>query len=80
MVEKDATPLITPTASGGGDEGWVTYALPMLLVSNVPVKLLVDKLGSPLEILLLVTLATLICIASEIIWRTALKRYTSASS
>lgn len=57
-----------------------TFVLPMLLVSNVPVKLLVDKLGSPLEILLLVTLATLICIASEIVWRTALKRYTSASS
>ena len=57
-----------------------TFVLPMLLVSNVPVKLLVDKLGSPLEILLLVTLAVLICITSEIIWRTALKRYTSASS
>ena len=57
-----------------------TFVLPMLLVSNVPVKLLVDKLGSPLEILLLVTLAALICVASEIVWRTALKRYTSASS
>ena len=57
-----------------------TFALPMLLVSNVPVKLLVDKLGSPLEILLLVTLAALIFIASELVWRTALKRYTSASS
>ena len=57
-----------------------TFVLPMLLVSNVPVKLLVDKLGSPLEILLLVTLAVLICVVSEIVWRTALKRYTSASS
>ncbi|PAW89721.1 MAG: hypothetical protein B9S33_02640 [Pedosphaera sp. Tous-C6FEB] len=57
-----------------------TFVLPMLLVSNVPVKLLVDKLGSPLEILLLVTLAALICVASELVWRTALKRYTSASS
>jgi len=57
-----------------------TFALPMLLVSNVPAKLLVDKLGSPFEILLLVTLAGLIFLASEILWRTALKRYTSASS
>lgn len=57
-----------------------TFVLPMLLVSNVPVKLLVDKLGSPLEILLLITLAALICVVSEIVWRTALKRYTSASS
>lgn len=57
-----------------------TFALPMLLVSNVPVKLLVDKLGSPLEILLLVALAAAIFIASEVLWKTALKRYTSASS
>ncbi len=57
-----------------------TYALPMLLVSNVPVKLLVAKLGSPLEILLLVALAALLFAASEFVWRTALKRYTSASS
>lgn len=57
-----------------------TFALPMLLVSNVPVKLLVDKLSSPLEIVLLVALATLIFAASELLWRTALKRYTSASS
>ena len=57
-----------------------TFALPMLLVSNVPVKLLVAKLSSPLEIVLLVTLAALIFVASELVWRTALKRYTSASS
>ncbi len=57
-----------------------TFVLPMLLVSNVPVKLLVDKLGSPFEILLLVALAAIIFGASELLWRTALKRYTSASS
>lgn len=57
-----------------------TFALPMLLVSNVPVKLLVDKLGSPLEMILLLALAVLIYAASELLWRTALKRYTSASS
>ncbi len=57
-----------------------TFALPMLLVSNVPVKLLVDKLASPFEMLLLVSLAALIFTASELLWRTALKRYTSASS
>ncbi|MEQ2007963.1 MAG: ABC-2 family transporter protein [Limisphaerales bacterium] len=57
-----------------------TFALPMLLVSNVPVKLLVDKLASPFEMLLLVSLAALIFAASELLWRTALKRYTSASS
>ncbi len=29
VLEKDITPLVTPTPSVGGDEGWVTYALPM---------------------------------------------------
>ena len=57
-----------------------TFALPMLLVSNVPVKLLVNKLTSPLELLLLLVLAALIFAASEWLWRTALRRYTSASS
>jgi len=57
-----------------------TFVLPMLLVSNVPVKMLVDKLSSPLEMLLLLALAALICAASELLWRIALRRYTSASS
>ncbi len=57
-----------------------TFVLPMLLVSNVPVKLLVDKLDSPLEVVLLLALAALIYAASELLWRTALKRYSSASS
>ncbi len=64
----------------GAFKAFFTFALPMLLVSNVPVKLLVDKLGSPFEMLLLVSLAALIFTASELLWRTALKRYTSASS
>ena len=29
VAEKDASPLVAPTPSVGGDEGWVTYALPM---------------------------------------------------
>mgnify|MGYP000376112429 CR=1 FL=1 len=29
VLEKDITPMATPTPSVGGDEGWVTYALPM---------------------------------------------------
>ena len=57
-----------------------TFVLPMLLVSNVPVKLLVDKLTAPTEILLLTALAALIFAVSEALWRFALRRYTSASS
>jgi ABC-2 type transport system permease protein len=57
-----------------------TYALPMLLVVNVPVKLLADKLGNPLEILLLAGMSLACFAASEWFWRLSLRRYTSASS
>lgn len=57
-----------------------TYVLPMLLVSNVPVKLLTAKLGSPLEIVLLLLMAGLCFCVSEWGWRQSVKRYTSASS
>lgn len=57
-----------------------TYALPVLLVVNVPVKLLVDKLGTPLELLLLVGMSLLLLVVSEWFWRVSLRRYTSASS
>lgn len=56
------------------------FALPMLLVANVPVKLLTNKLSSPWEMLLLVVMS-LGCLAiSELAWRFSIKRYTSASS
>jgi len=57
-----------------------TFALPMLLVANVPVKLLVNKLSSPLELLVLLGMA-IVCLAlSEGVWRFSVKHYTSASS
>lgn len=57
-----------------------TFAVPMLLVSNVPAKLLIAKLGSPLEILLLLGMAGVCFLVSEWAWRTSLRQYTSASS
>jgi ABC-2 type transport system permease protein len=57
-----------------------TFGIPMLLVANVPAKLLVSKLGSPFEMLLLVLMSLLCFVLSEVIWRNSLKRYTSASS
>lgn len=57
-----------------------TYALPMLLVANVPTKVLADKLSSPLEMLLLVGLSGVLLAVSEWGWRRSLRRYTSASS
>jgi len=57
-----------------------TFAIPMLLVSNVPVKLLTQKLGSPLEMGLLLGMSLLCFAASELVWRLSVRRYTSASS
>ena len=55
-------------------------ALPMLLVSNVPVKMLVTRLGSPLELCWLLLLALGCFLASHFVWQRALKVYGSASS
>ncbi|MBM3836482.1 MAG: hypothetical protein FJ398_00740 [Verrucomicrobia bacterium] len=57
-----------------------TFALPMLLVSNVPVKLLVERLEQPLEMALLLVMSLLCFAASECVWRFSLRHYTSASS
>ena len=64
--------------------GWFravfTFAVPMLLVANVPVKLLVQKLGSPLEMVLLLGMAAICLWLSEVVWRLSVRHYTSASS
>ena len=52
----------------------------MLLVSNVPAKLLTDRLSSPLEMLLLLGMSGACFLVSEAGWRFSLRRYTSASS
>jgi ABC-2 type transport system permease protein len=56
-----------------------TFALPMLLVSNVPVRLLVATLTSP-KLLVLLALAVVCPLVSEWVWRVSVRRYTSASS
>ena len=56
------------------------FVIPMLLVTNVPVRLLAGKLSSPLDLLLLVGMATVWFALSEGIWRYSVKHYTSASS
>ena len=57
-----------------------TFALPVLLVSNVPVRVLADKIYSPAAWLLLLALGTFWAGMSEWFWRHSLRRYTSASS
>lgn len=57
-----------------------TFAIPMLLVANVPAKLLIEKLFSPLDALLLLAMSAACLVVSEVGWRFSLRRYTSASS
>ena len=64
----------------GAFKAFFTFGLPMLLVSNVPVKVLAHKLGSPWELAALGGMS-LVCFAvSEALWRWSLRHYTSASS
>ncbi len=65
-------------------QGWFKitfkFVLPMLLVSNLPVRFLTRRLESPIELLLLVGMAGACFLLSELAWRFSLRRYTSASS
>jgi len=56
-----------------------TFVLPVLLVSNVPARLLTERLTSA-SALLLVGLAIVCALVSEWLWRISLRHYTSASS
>lgn len=57
-----------------------TFAVPMLIVANVPVKLLAAKLDSPWEMLLMLAMAAVCGVFSEWVWRASVRNYTSASS
>ncbi|HEY9172335.1 MAG TPA: ABC-2 family transporter protein [Verrucomicrobiae bacterium] len=57
-----------------------TFALPVLLVSNVPVRVLADKLPSPALAFILVGMALACALVSEVGWRFSVRHYTSASS
>jgi ABC-2 type transport system permease protein len=57
-----------------------TFALPVLLVSNVPVRLLANTLSSPWPWMLLLGVALIWAALSEWFWRLSLRRYTSAST
>jgi ABC-2 type transport system permease protein len=57
-----------------------TFAIPMLLVANVPAKLLADKLRSPRDLLLVLGMSVVCYGISELVWRFSVRHYTSASS
>jgi ABC-2 type transport system permease protein len=61
-------------------KAFFTFAIPVLLVANVPARLLVDKLSSHWQMLLLLGMCVLCQVAAEAGWRFSLRHYTSASS
>jgi len=61
-------------------KGIFTFVIPMLLIANVPVRVLVDKLDSWQSVLLLLLMSAVCFVVSEAGWRASVRRYTSASS
>ncbi|HEV2436046.1 MAG TPA: ABC-2 family transporter protein [Verrucomicrobiae bacterium] len=57
-----------------------TFVLPVLLVSNVPTRVLADKLQSPFLWLVLLGMGVICALISEWFWRVSVRRYTSAST
>ncbi len=57
-----------------------TFVLPVLLVSNVPVRVLANKLQSPVLWLVLLGMGGACAVLSEWFWRVSVRRYTSAST
>ncbi len=57
-----------------------TFALPVLLVSNVPVRVLADKVSDPRLWLVLIGLGVAWAAISEWFWRLSVRQYASAST
>ena len=68
------------TAFRGFFRLFFTFALPMLLVTNVPAKTIVTRFSSLSDTMILLGLAGAWFAVSEIVWRFSLRRYASASS
>jgi len=64
----------------GAFKAFFTFALPVLLVSNVPVRVLADKTASPWAWLTLLGIGAAWALVSESFWRFSVRHYTSASS
>lgn len=60
--------------------GVFTFVIPMLLVTNVPVRVLANKITSPPQMFMLMGMSVVCFVISEWVWRISIKRYTSASS
>jgi ABC-2 type transport system permease protein len=61
-------------------KAFFTFAIPMLLVANVPARLLLHTLRSPGPMLLLAGMGLVCFLLSELFWRFSLRHYISASA
>lgn len=61
-------------------KAFFTFVIPMLLVANVPAKLLLRTLSSPGPMLALAGMGLACFLISEFFWRFSLRHYTSASA
>jgi ABC-2 type transport system permease protein len=58
-----------------------SWLIPVIVVSNVPTRILIRAAENPLPLLLqLAAAALIVTVATRLFWRTALRRYASASS
>jgi ABC-2 type transport system permease protein len=57
-----------------------TFCVPVLLVSNVPVRILADKIAAPATWLALLGIGLAWALLSGYFWRFSIRHYTSASS
>jgi ABC-2 type transport system permease protein len=71
---------VPDAAFGGAFRIVFTMAVPMLLVANVPVKVLANRLDAPGEVALMLAMAGVCYLVSKLVWDRALRQYTSASS
>jgi len=67
-------------AFGGVFRAVFTFVLPVLLVSNVPARVLLDTLDAQGWLWLLLVMSVVCALTSEWVWRISLRRYASASS
>jgi ABC-2 type transport system permease protein len=58
-----------------------SFMIPVILVANVPARLITGHIGSPARAILALAGATLFIVTfTRLFWKTALRRYSSASS
>jgi ABC-2 type transport system permease protein len=58
--------------------GWI---IPVVIIANIPARLLIKSLGQPWQLMLhLVIASSIVFLLSRAFWRFALRRYSSASS